>query len=220
MMARKQLSDLLREEASKGDANQSEETPDAAAEAKPAGNRRRTTSKSTAKSTRGSSNKAADENSSAASPLDESAPDTATPTVPEAMLHEVKTALEQSQQREATLQKQLTVLQSQLDEQIALVKSLQADVQRAESLKTEIDEAKAAAVRLAESNTQLTQELEALRTNSASKSTSASALPAPIAHHHITPQEVAQQQARSLSHPVFPNASPPASTEPDVGWMD
>ncbi|MBD2356448.1 hypothetical protein H6G41_17755 [Tolypothrix sp. FACHB-123] len=83
---------------------------------------------------------------------------TARRTVPtkadlEATIKELKESLEQSQQQEASLQKQVADLQSSVSEQKTVVKRLTK----------ELDEAKKAALHLAESNSQLIEEIKSLK---------------------------------------------------------
>jgi chromosome segregation ATPase len=71
----------------------------------------------------------------------------------EATIQELKESLEQSQHKETTLQKQVVDLQSSVSEQKTLAKRLTK----------ELDEAKKAALHLAESNSKLIEEINSLK---------------------------------------------------------
>jgi chromosome segregation ATPase len=89
-----------------------------------------------------------------------------------ATIAELKAALAAAKKREDTLEKQVTSLQTDMNEQKAHVEKLEKL-----ELKTELDEAKQTALKLAEKNSQLQAEIKALKAenkNSASKAESKS----------------------------------------------
>lgn len=81
----------------------------------------------------------------------------------EAAIRELKAALEDAHQKEADLHERVTELQTSLHAQKTFVEKLQEQLQRTSQMKTELENAKKAALQLAQTNTQLMQELEALR---------------------------------------------------------
>jgi uncharacterized protein YyaL (SSP411 family) len=133
-----------------------------------------------------------------------------------AKIDELKAALETAQQKEKTLMQTVDSLQDQLE--------------KANQIHHELEQAQQTALRLAESNQSLIEENKALRQeNQTSKSTesrSELALSAPSdekpnadlrRHQDI----LRQRQAARLSHPVFPNPPEPTQFEnQDIGWVD
>ncbi|MBE9125941.1 MULTISPECIES: hypothetical protein [unclassified Coleofasciculus] len=77
-------------------------------------------------------------------------------------LIELKEALEEANQREASLQQQITDLQANLEQQKDSVEKLQQQLKTIEGLKAEFEQAKKAAVQLAQANERLTQEINTL----------------------------------------------------------
>jgi chromosome segregation ATPase len=147
-----------------------------------------------------------------------SSPDT---TAQSALIDRLKTDLEQSKQRETTLQQQVTELQAKLDRQEDLIGEMQADLVKVDGLKAELEQAKSTVLRLAEVNANLTQELEALRSPSRKPS------PAPMVRVDAATRSAASQEAmreqqmQALSHPVFPAGNQPGQlSNQDLGWVD
>ncbi len=209
-MARKRLSDLLREEVHK--------TEDA--EATPA----TTSGKRTGQTNRA---KAQASSGRAKSPVVETVEavlveDTQTATEKDDM-HQLKQELARSQQREAHLQQELTLLQTELDQREALINSLEADLEKAKSFKNELDQAKKAALKLAEENTRLNEELKSLQRQKPTVTTEAKPVVAAQSQSPIatTIDVLHERQARSLAHPVFPAGSSPGYlSDQDLGWVD
>lgn len=252
-MARKRLSDLLREEAGK-----------------PTGK---------GASTDGKANTSAPVESPTPEPSLESGATIEVEAVPvteehpelETLVAELKAAVEQAEQREAGLNQQVHDLKAELKTQTADLKqaksqlekaerhsdqletemnaqaaevkqlqsSLQTAAQKTKQLEAELTEAKQAALHLAEANSKLAQELEALKPPAKapakpSAETPAKTLakptgqptakpasppatqPAPLA----TADSFRQRQERSLAHPIFPSKLPGQLTEQDLGWVD
>ena len=81
---------------------------------------------------------------------------------PEALTN-LQTALQESQQKEASLQKEITELKSGLEQKTKSVKELEKELQKMHQIKNELEEAKKAAIQLAESNEKLTQEVNNLK---------------------------------------------------------
>jgi myosin heavy subunit len=252
-MARKRLSDLLREEANKPEKPTDPiDASDSPPTAKPTANRRKKSTppqpleaaahETTVEITATIVNDAAP--TTAAAPFDASEVAQSPPDAAQlALIHDLKAALEAAQQREQSLQQQVTDLQTQLQAQAHQIQTLQTELEKtaalkadldraraealqlaeanekAEALKAELDRTKADAIHLAEANTQLTQELEALKQPAPKQPPAETA--APTTRSLAKKETLLQQQARSLSHPVFPDkpAAKP-SGEPDIGWMD
>jgi predicted RNase H-like nuclease (RuvC/YqgF family) len=122
--------------------------------------------------------------------------------------------LEQARQNEAALQQQVTNLQEKLDQAQQQVQSLQQAVNQLEGLKAELDQAKATALQLAETNASLMKDLEGLR--------QVSRTPVEVYPTALSPQEtMRRQQAASLAHPMFPAGSMPGQlSNQDLGWVD
>ncbi len=143
-----------------------------------------------------------------------------------------------AQQREQELQQQLADLQAQLKQQAASEKKLQASLDKTEKhnqqLAAELAEAKQTILQLAENNAQLKQELETLQsTPKAAPSTKPPAIaksePKPSlpatrdqSAQPLTQQEILRRrQADSLAHPVFPiGKSPGQVSDQEIGWFD
>lgn len=81
----------------------------------------------------------------------------------EEILIELKNALTESHEKESSLQEQITELQSELQEQKKSVEKLQNTQEKLEQLKTEFEQAKTAALRLAEVNEKLTKEIDTMK---------------------------------------------------------
>lgn len=84
----------------------------------------------------------------------------------EKVLTELQDALVESNKKEASLQKQITDLQQDLHQQKRSVSILQKEVEKVEKiehLKTELDQAKQAAIQLAQVNEKLAKEIDALK---------------------------------------------------------
>jgi chromosome segregation ATPase len=73
---------------------------------------------------------------------------------------ELKEALEEAHRKEGALQQQISDLQSELQHQKKSVHKLEKEVEKLEHLKTELEQAKKAAFQLAEANEKLIQEVE------------------------------------------------------------
>jgi uncharacterized phage infection (PIP) family protein YhgE len=76
---------------------------------------------------------------------------------------DLKDALEEAHKKEETLQQQIADLQSDLQQQQESVQKLQKELEKIAHLKTDFKQAKNAAVQLAEANEKLTQEIKALK---------------------------------------------------------
>ena len=76
---------------------------------------------------------------------------------------DLKESLEESHRKEKALQQQITELQAELHNQNDSLKKLQKNLEKIADLKTEFEQAKKAAVQLAEANEKLTQEINALK---------------------------------------------------------
>ncbi|MCP2730347.1 hypothetical protein [Limnofasciculus baicalensis] len=84
----------------------------------------------------------------------------------EKVLTQLQESLAESNQKEASLQKQITDLQKDLQQQKQSVATLQKEVEKVdkiEHLKTELDQAKQAAIQLAQVNEKLSKEIDALK---------------------------------------------------------
>jgi DNA repair exonuclease SbcCD ATPase subunit len=213
-MARKRLSDLLREEVQKGDAVPVVEA--AQVPAKPASKRQKAATPSRKPTSNGTK-------ATVAEPVEAEILEVETPSE----LSNAKAALERSQQREAALKQENSALQQELDRKEAQIHSLQADLEKAQSFRTELDKAKQDALHLAEENSRLVAELQSLKEQTP-KTTPVQAKPAPVeaapppAESALTPSErLRRQQIRSLAHPVFPAGSSPGQlSDLDLGWVD
>ena len=86
----------------------------------------------------------------------------ATPAQAE-LVSELKNALTESQEKESSLQQQITELQSELKQQKQTVEKLQAQLEKLDPLKIEFEQAKTAALQLAQVNEKLTQEIDTLK---------------------------------------------------------
>jgi DNA repair ATPase RecN len=76
---------------------------------------------------------------------------------------DVKNALEEAYKKEGSLEQQITDLQSDLQHQKRLVHKLEKELEKLEPLKKEFEQAKKAALQLAEANDKLTQEINSLK---------------------------------------------------------
>lgn len=206
-MARKRLSDLLREEAKKDEPEK--DSSETAIEAEVI-----ETTKAPA---------AENPIATPASPAMEAAQEIAVAD------QKLQVALAEAEKREASLQQQVTDLTAQLDQQTSLITSLKADLEKARAATVELEKAKHTALQLAEENTQLQQEVKALKQPTSTKpalSRKASepvAPPAPAPNPGEAAHQAAmrKQQERSLAHPMFPAGSSPGQlSNQDLGWVD
>ncbi len=244
-MARKRLSDLLREEAHKPREAEAEtppqansgkrKRPSAAPEEQAAPNEPATeiTIEITAETTTGDTVKG---NPVAIAPPNQ-------PTV-----EELQTKLEQANQREVELSQQVYTLQIELEKQTNRVQTLETDLEkqtkRAQtletdlekqanrvqtletdlgkvgSLKNELEQAKQAAMQLAQENTRLTQEITELQKPQNSPPPTPAPTSTPAALTKV--EAMRQQQTRALAHPVFPTSAPAPGhlSDKDLGWVD
>ena len=76
---------------------------------------------------------------------------------------DLKNALEEAYKKEGALEQQITDLQSDLQHQKRLTHKLEKELEKLEPLKKEFEQAKKAAVQLAEANEKLTQEINSLK---------------------------------------------------------
>lgn len=76
---------------------------------------------------------------------------------------DLKNALEEAYKKEGALEQQITDLQSDLQHQKRLVHKLEKELEKLEPLKKEFEQAKKAALQLAEANDKLTQEINTLK---------------------------------------------------------
>jgi predicted RNase H-like nuclease (RuvC/YqgF family) len=92
----------------------------------------------------------------------------------EATVAELKAALEQghqlelAHQHEGSLQQQVNELQAELSEEKKLVQKLQKELEKANSFKAELDQAKKTALQLAQENSKLIEEINALKNHQGS----------------------------------------------------
>ncbi len=194
-MARKRssLSDLLRQEAQKSPEAEVEVTPEA--------------------------------------PVDQPAPaEAAAPATPapnpiaelEATIAQLQQALTEAQKREQTLQKTIGELEAELASQQQQLQTVQENLAKANRLHPELEEAKRAALQLAEANQRLTREIADLR-----KPTNGHA-PAPISAPPSPPPAVAlasdasaQRYAVTLLRPIQANEKLPSYlSDRDISWVD
>lgn len=206
-MARKRLSDLLREEANKDEPEKA--SPEAAIEVEAV-----EVTKSPAAET---------PTTTPPSPALEAAQEIAVAD------KKLQTALAEVEKREASLHQQVTDLTAQLDQQTSLINSLKADLEKAHAATAELEKAKRTALQLAEENTQLQQEIKALKQPTSTKSAlsrkssepSAPPAPAPNPAEAAHQAAIRKQQERSLAHPMFPAGSSPGQlSNQDLGWVD
>lgn len=204
-MARKRLSDLLREEVQKPTDNDANTLASDNGKQKSAGSAR--SRKPAAGIT---------PQPKAAAPAETKSPES------EAELKELKLELERSQQREASLKQELEALQTSLDQQDSLVKTLKADLSKADSLKGELEQAKKAALQLAEENTQLRETINSAKQQKPAEVAAPPPKPTATPHHTALSQsEIMKRQTASLTHPVFPvGKSPGYLSDQDLGWVD
>lgn len=227
-MARKRLSDLLREEVKKTTDGESE-TPDASEVENNPNN------DSAASKTKGFSKSSKAKASSEAATAEST---TSLQADADAKVAELQAALEQSQKREETLQQEISHLKADLKAQTTAAKDLQTNLKEIEAenqqLEAELTKVKQTALQLADSNAELKQQLEQQRVEQqpkknlpaqATKSSSAPLAPTtnkPANSSALSQQEILRRrQADSLAHPVFPSEKPPgAISDRDLGWFD
>lgn len=120
----------------------------------------------------------------------------------ETTVTDLRESLQEAQQRENSLQQQIADLQSDLQEQKTLVEKLEADIQRTNRLKAELEQARKVILQLSEANSKLTEEVNTLRKENEglrSQKSSLNKLP----HHSI------QQNSPSTR-----------LSNKDIGWVD
>lgn len=239
-MARKRLSDLLREEANKPPADASpSETPANESPAQPAApaqinETHRQEAIPEAEATEHSSPDSGNgtpEGAIAAAPSDSIAPEEPpaasrrhgpTKAELEATIAELRSTLQQTQdaaqQQEATLQQQITHLTSEVASQQVLIEQLQTEVQQVQSLKAQLEEARKVILQLSQVNAQPAPPLTA---SSASLGSSPAAepelestqpvRPAPKPTSTSSKHQTALRQV--LAHPTQPGSLPKMSSE-------
>ncbi len=209
-MARKRLSDLLREEVGKPADTETTEMDQTASSVQSSQPRRsaRKTSQSRSQSPVSDQKSESDQNT---------------------LIAELKTALTQVEGRENNLKQEVSALKGELKECKAQIKTLQAKQKRAANLEKELEQAKITLLQLAEVNTNLQQALEAYQNPAESSplplvklapttATLPDATNDPIAARK---EIIRQRQQAALAHPVFPDKPPSGSlNDQDLGWVD
>lgn len=144
----------------------------------------------------------------------------------------LKVELEQSSQREELLQRQISELQRQLAAASDHLKTVQAELDADKRLTAKLAQSEETIRQLAQANTKLTQDLEALQAKSLSKTQTkaqSSRFPSQTkpantdAKPPLSPQQSAlvQRQRQMLAHPVFPDKKLPGQmADQDLGWFD
>jgi DNA repair ATPase RecN len=146
----------------------------------------------------------------------------------------LKVELEQATQREELMQRQVDELQRQLVAVGDRLKTVQAELDDCKALPAKLAQSEETIRQLAQANTQLNQDLEALQAKSAAKAQSKSQPKAPAADippqtkpanakAALSPQQSAlvQHQRQMLAHPVFPDKKLPGQmADQDLGWFD
>lgn len=115
------------------------------------------------------------------------------------------------QKQDEALGQQIADLTSALDAQKVTIEQLQVDLEYMNALKTELEQTRKDVRQLANSNAKLTEELKTLQTQKTAAETSTLATKAP-AHSY--------QELRLSSPPIAPTSNPPNSFNKDVGWFD
>ena len=159
-MARKKLTDLLREEVAKSPESNDETTSDRGLD------RDADTVEESAMATEIISENQTSNPQDLEERVNELKAALAEAQEKEKVLSQFQDALAESNKKEASLQKQITDLQEDLQQQKQSVSILQKEVEKVEKiehLKAELDQAKQAAVQLAQANEKLTKEIDALK---------------------------------------------------------
>ena len=127
----------------------------------------------------------------------------------EATIVELKAALEQASQlelahqHEGSLQQQVIDLQSELTEQKNLVHKLQKDLKQVDKLKADLEQTKKEALQLADANSKLIEEMNALKKETKDIKTSITAIaPAPITPARITPAPLTPTPITPIYKPI------------------
>lgn len=159
-MARKKLTDLLREEVAKSPESNDETTSDRGLD------RDADTVEESAMATEIISENQTSNPQDLEERVNELKAALAEAQEKEKVLSQFQEALAESNKKEASLQKQITDLQEDLQQQKQSVSILQKEVEKVEKiehLKAELDQAKQAAVQLAQANEKLTKEIDILK---------------------------------------------------------
>lgn len=227
MATRKQLSDVLREEANKMPDSQaeSEQTGKAspAAASKPAAAKAQSTTH--AKKTKATSAPATIE------------PAAETKAQIEETISGLQAALDDASRNEGVLQRKVEALESDLAEQRTLVQQLKTELEHSKHDKTELAEAKRVIVQLSELNSKLETAAKTLQPAQATPQTlaatkipqatkpPASPEPEPSSKKSVHPGHSSSQRSqielhRMLDHPVLPAPSSTSLTNDEIGWVD
>lgn len=211
-MARRRLSDLLREEVKRSpDEELTSEKIDSSSSAesrKGAGARNR----------KPSQNAAAAKTKTSKSPKASAAPPDEPSAAVDAESAEIMTALRETietlqadlqhcRRAEASLRDEMATLETSLKDQKAIVQRLKTELEQAQSGR-ELEEARQTILRLSDSNLKMKQELETLK-STASK-------PQRIA----TPPSPFRELRRILQHPIQVDLPSTALSDADIGWVD
>ncbi len=229
-MARKRLSDLLREEAQK--------PPEVETEAVSLVDEAEDGQEAIAPPAKTSRSKPAAQTAA------QTAAAKAVVVTPDPLILELKTALEEAKDRESDYQQEILDLKAEVKAQTAIAQKLQTSLEKTEhqrqQLEEELAEAKQTALQLAATNSQLKQEQADRKQEQAqkqaqlaeskaaeskaaeSKSASQKLAPTkpPASSGTISQQEILRRQRQSLVHPVFPGKQPGHISEQDIGWVD
>lgn len=193
-MARKRLSDLLREEAKKTSTGEA---------SSPAGESETKSHQSSHRAKQANSENESSDSSATASPTtidvpaqsvpiasDESTTSLSSTSHLEETIAQLQVALEQerqtAQQQQVQLQQEITQLKSEQQQQADRVKSLELEVKQSQQLKTELEEAKKLILQLSESNQQLQAKKQPVAVAQPRAAQSPST-PSPLAPAHSAP---------------------------------
>lgn len=227
MATRKQLSDVLREEANK--------MPDAQVESESAGKTNPpAASKPTAAKTQSTTHAKKPKATSAAAAVEPAADSKAQL---EDTISGLQAALNDAGMNQGVLQRKIEALEADLAEQRQLVQQLKTELEHSKQDKTELAEAKRVIVQLSELNAQLETAAKALKTAqatpqalAATKSPQATKPPAPpdpepsskrsVHPGHSSSQRSQIELHRMLDHPVLPAPSSTSLSNDEIGWVD
>jgi DNA repair exonuclease SbcCD ATPase subunit len=132
---------------------------------------------------------------------------TPNPTDLQETINDLQASLKTAQQVEQALRQEVATLEASLKDREKALQQLQTELERAHQDKSELEKTKQLALKLSESNIQLTREMEALKHKTAS-----------------SPQRGASTTTLALrqilQHPVLTAIPSTDLTDDDIGWVD
>lgn len=234
MATRKQLSDVLREEANKSSTPETESKAEDWEQSNQAKASKPTSTKPASKTGQSASQPAAQSKKPKTS---EALDPSVVVTALDGETDDLRTALDDARMREGVLQRKIDALESDLDKHRTLVQQLTTDLEQAKHSKAELDEAKRVIVQLSELNSNLAVAAKASKLAQVTPQAAEPSAPPQVAKSPATPPPAATNARtvhpghttsqrsqielhRMFDHPVLPAPSSTSLSDDEIGWVD